>query len=124
MKRSSWKQERFWQLSNSKGELVTIHVDLTFVPPPYISEDEIAWQKEANCKGVDPDLFFPGRGESKHEAQRVCNKCDVRQECLEFALSYKGANPPGIWGGESEGARRAIRKMRKAQNSARVSHEV
>ncbi len=27
-------------------------------------DEERNWQDEANCLGVDPDLFFPERGES------------------------------------------------------------
>ncbi len=38
------------------------------------------WQDEANCLGVDPDLFFPERGASTREAKEVCRGCVVRQE--------------------------------------------
>ena len=44
------------------------------------------WQDDANCLGVDPDLFFPERGASTREAKEVCRGCVVREECLEFAL--------------------------------------
>ncbi|MFZ9169628.1 MAG: WhiB family transcriptional regulator, partial [Ilumatobacteraceae bacterium] len=33
---------------------------------------ERAWQDQANCLGVDPDLFFPERGASTREAKEVC----------------------------------------------------
>lgn len=34
--------------------------------------DERSWQDQANCLGVDPDLFFPERGASTREAKEVC----------------------------------------------------
>ena len=33
-----------------------MHIELT--------QDQRSWQDEANCLGVDPDLFFPERGAS------------------------------------------------------------
>jgi WhiB family redox-sensing transcriptional regulator len=72
------------------------------------------WMDQANCLGVDPDLFFPSRGESTAEARAVCAGCVVRAECLEYAL--EGAEKFGIWGGMSE---RERRRMRKARNQAR-----
>ena len=48
--------------------------------------EEASWQLEANCLGVDPDLFFPERGASTKEAKAVCKGCVVREDCLEFAL--------------------------------------
>ena len=45
------------------------------------------WQERANCLGVDPDLFFPERGASTKEAKSVCGGCEVRMECLEYALA-------------------------------------
>ena len=43
-----------------------------------------SWQDQANCLGVDPDLFFPERGASTREAKEVCRGCVVRLECLEI----------------------------------------
>jgi WhiB family redox-sensing transcriptional regulator len=45
------------------------------------------WQRQANCMGVDPDLFFPERGASTREAKEVCRGCVVREDCLEYALA-------------------------------------
>ena len=75
------------------------------------------WQDDANCLGVDPDLFFPERGASTREAKEVCRGCVVRGECLEFAL--QNGEKFGIWGGLSERERRRIRRQRA--QSARSS---
>lgn len=68
------------------------------------------WQDEANCLGVDPDLFFPERGASTREAKEVCKGCVVREDCLEYALA--NGEKFGIWGGMSERERRRIRRQR------------
>ena len=68
------------------------------------------WQRQANCMGVDPDLFFPERGASTREAKEVCRGCVVRAECLEYALV--NSEKFGIWGGLSERERRRIRRAR------------
>lgn len=68
------------------------------------------WQDDANCLGVDPDLFFPERGASTREAKEVCRGCVVRVQCLEFAL--QNGEKFGIWGGLSERERRRIRRQR------------
>ena len=75
-----------------------------------------AWQDEANCLGVDPDLFFPERGASTREAKEVCRGCVVREECLEFALA--NGEKFGIWGGMSERERRRIRRQRALARQA------
>ena len=68
------------------------------------------WQDEANCLGVDPDLFFPERGASTREAKEVCRGCTVRLACLEYALV--NGDMFGIWGGLSERERRRLRRQR------------
>ena len=69
-----------------------------------------SWQVQANCLGVDPDLFFPERGASTREAKAVCRACVVRENCLEYALV--NGEKFGIWGGLSERERRRLRRQR------------
>jgi len=77
---------------------------------------ERRWQEEANCLGVDPDLFFPERGASTREAKAVCRSCEVRAECLEYALAH--GEKFGIWGGLSERERRRVRRQRALERRA------
>lgn len=74
--------------------------------------DEIAevpqWQERALCAQTDPEAFFPEKGGSTREAKRVCLSCDVRAECLEYAL--ENDERFGIWGGLSERERRRVKK--------------
>lgn len=69
------------------------------------------WQTQANCIGVDPDIFFPERGASLQPAKSVCFSCPVRTPCLEFALEHREKS--GVWGGTSERERRRIIRHRQ-----------
>ena len=80
---------------------------------------ERSWQMQANCMGVDPDLFFPERGASTREAKEVCRGCVVREDCLEYALA--NGEKFGIWGGMSERERRRVRRARALQRRDVVS---
>lgn len=74
---------------------------------------DMAWYELGDCSGVDPDLFFPGQGESTAEAKAICAGCQVREQCLEWALD--NAEKFGIWGGLSERERRRIRRARNQE---------
>ncbi len=65
---------------------------------------------KAACLGLDPNLFFPDRGENIATAKAVCMSCQVRAECLEFALVE--CIKVGLWGGASERERRRLRRER------------
>ncbi|MGX9346612.1 WhiB family transcriptional regulator [Microbacterium sp. KNMS] len=56
------------------------------------------WVRDALCAQVDPDMFFPnhGDGDSAAPAKSVCRKCDVKAQCLEYALRTRQS--VGIWG--------------------------
>jgi WhiB family redox-sensing transcriptional regulator len=69
---------------------------------------ELGWQERALCAQTDPEAFFPEKGGSTREAKRVCLTCDVRDECLEYALGHDERF--GIWGGLSERERRKLKK--------------
>ena len=71
------------------------------------------WRALANCKGVNPAVFFPKAHDPSHarQARKICAACDVQAECLEFALVNRECF--GIWGGLSERQRRTMRKDRR-----------
>ena len=71
-------------------------------------EGELGWQERALCAQTDPEAFFPEKGGSTREAKKVCIGCDVRGECLEYALANDERF--GIWGGLSERERRKLKK--------------
>ncbi len=71
--------------------------------------ETIGWQDRALCAQTDPEAFFPEKGGSTREAKRVCRGCEVRAECLEYALEHDERF--GIWGGLSERERRRLKRQ-------------
>ena len=80
------------------------------------------WRSAAACLLADPDLFFPisSAGPAERQiarAKTICAGCQVRRECLEFALSQGLAY--GIWGGTTpEDRQRDRRRKRRAAAAA------
>lgn len=70
------------------------------------------WMDDAECARVDPDAWFPEKGESPKPAKKICATCPVIQECREYALRNRERN--GIWGGTSDADRRKLLKKRAA----------
>jgi len=67
------------------------------------------WRQWAACQDADPDMFFPaapaGTGRDDGAiAKAVCAACQVRRQCLQFALATHQAH--GVWGGTTEEERR------------------
>lgn len=63
--------------------------------------DVTAWWDKANCIGTDPEAFFAEKAAGdeflSRAALKVCGQCEVRDECLSFALQENMQY--GIWGG-------------------------
>jgi WhiB family transcriptional regulator, redox-sensing transcriptional regulator len=70
--------------------------------------DAQSWQEQALCAETDPEAFFPEKGGSTREAKKICTGCEVKAQCLEYALSNDERF--GIWGGLSERERRRLRR--------------
>lgn len=75
---------------------------------------DLEWQERGLCAQVDPELFFPEKGQSTKAAKQVCMACDVRGVCLEDALAR--GERFGIAGGKSERERRTIAAERAKQS--------
>lgn len=86
-----------------------IDTDKTPYVGPAIIDDDEDWRISALCTQTDPEAFFPEKGGSTREAKRICASCEVKQDCLEYAL--EGDERFGIWGGLSERERRRLRRM-------------
>jgi WhiB family redox-sensing transcriptional regulator len=71
-------------------------------------DEALSWQERALCAQTDPESFFPEKGGSTREAKRICVGCEVRAECLEYALAKDERF--GIWGGLSERERRRLKR--------------
>lgn len=69
---------------------------------------EDQWQERALCAQTDPEAFFPEKGGSTREAKRICLGCEVKDDCLDYALAHDERF--GIWGGLSERERRRLKR--------------
>ena len=85
----------------------TVSAYLRAHPDPEPVFEIPAWQDNALCAETDPEAFFPEKGGSTREAKQVCRACEVRAECLTFALERDERF--GIYGGLSERERRRLR---------------
>ncbi len=83
------------------------------------------WMAHGLCAHEDPAVFFPNDGVGVIKAQRICRQCPKQEHCLEYALTNKIDH--GVWGGESERARRRLIRKRNvvaakaASKAARVA---
>jgi WhiB family transcriptional regulator, redox-sensing transcriptional regulator len=75
----------------------------------------LGWMKLAACRGSSPDIFFPEDASGLGEARRICARCSVSSECLDYSLEKKISQ--GVWGGASERDRRAITRRRARRKS-------
>lgn len=68
------------------------------------------WSDLARCRGMDPEVFFGRNLTEARAAIRTCDRCEVRQQCLDYAVA-EGIEI-GVWGGLTERQRRAyVRNM-------------
>ncbi|MER7695947.1 MULTISPECIES: WhiB family transcriptional regulator [unclassified Streptomyces] len=73
-----------------------------------VTDDALAWQETALCAQAGPEFFFPAPGSSTREAKQLCNACEGRVACLEYALANDERF--GVWGGLSEKERDRLRR--------------
>ncbi len=75
----------------------------------YIPEGDTSWMAHAACRNTATSIFFPARGENGNvaKAKAVCNTCQVRSECLSYAIRTR--QQTGVWGGQSGRVLRALR---------------
>lgn len=81
------------------GSTVKLHI---------ITTQTTDWREKSLCAQTDPEAFHPEKGGSTREAKKVCLSCEVREECLQWALDNNERY--GIWGGLSERERRKLSK--------------
>jgi WhiB family redox-sensing transcriptional regulator len=93
--------------------IALLNVDLADLEP---------WEPDALCADLrvaGTVTFYPDLGGSGEPAKALCRRCEVRAECLSFALGHMDSVESvaywGIWGGTDE---RERRKMYRAQRAS------
>jgi len=66
---------------------------------------DVDWRHYAACSEENPDLFY-GDKTADEVAKDTCQRCSVRQACLDWALKTRERH--GVWGGLDEHERRRI----------------
>lgn len=78
------------------------------------------WVHRAACKDTDTSVFYQPQGNHADEAKKICAKCPVRKECLDYAIH--NCERFGIWGGLSTNERKQYKRdQRKKRKSASPS---
>jgi len=83
------------------------------------NDDVAKWWDLGACRGLDATIFYPDDEIEAQSAKDVCSDCNVRQTCLDHALTFREKS--GVWGGATEkDRRRMIRQRRKSAATARA----
>lgn len=78
-----------------------------------LKDNNFGWQNKAECRGEPTELFFMDIEEisinhiKMREARAICDRCQVKKECLDFALINN--IDYGVWGGTSPYQRKEMR---------------
>ena len=72
----------------------------------------MAWQDEAKCADMDPDLFYPDKGSVKATeiAAALCRGCTVQEPCFRVALATPQCDDHGVRGGTTAKQRSHMRR--------------
>jgi Transcription factor WhiB len=81
--------------ARARGEVLEDGAEIPEPGPPILA----AWWLPGRpaCRDADPDVFFPGPGESDAAAKAICAACPVRLTCLAIAITNR--ERAGVWGG-------------------------
>jgi WhiB family redox-sensing transcriptional regulator len=72
--------------------------------------DRERWMLDGRCSQVDADLWYADSPYDQFEAVQICSRCEVRPECLLYALKHD--EKFGIWGGYTTAERAQMLKRR------------
>jgi WhiB family redox-sensing transcriptional regulator len=70
--------------------------------------DPQPWAVDALCAqiGESDAIFFPEMGGSTTAAKRICRRCPVAAQCLQYALQHR--EQFGVWGMTSPNERQRL----------------
>lgn len=74
------------------------------------------WMDRARCRERDPEQFFVRGAANSRRAIRICERCEVREDCLRYALDNE--IDFGVWGGMTERQRRRLVREQPAAVAA------
>jgi len=54
-----------------------------------VSIVDMAWRSKGACHGLDAEMFYPDNEDHADFALSVCEQCEVRIACLNYALDNR-----------------------------------
>jgi WhiB family redox-sensing transcriptional regulator len=92
-------------------------------PPPArtaaeaVATLDLSWRARGACSGLDPELFYPERGDvdGLAAARDVCRRCPVREPCVDLGIAELPGRVGGVYGGLSNRQLKALRRFRVAR---------
>ena len=81
-------------------------------------DKSVSWMENGKCAGMETDFFFPSKGDNvaSDAARAVCNMCEVKQTCLNWAMTNEIWH--GVWGGLTGNQRYTLaKKLRKERRT-------
>lgn len=81
-------------------------------------DEQFRWFAQAACRGMSPDIFFVETGRPTSQAQAVCEKCSVQEQCLDYAVERN--EQYGVWGGYTQRELRLLRHDRRRATGDRA----
>lgn len=77
----------------------------TVVKLPNIDSEE--WKLRGSCRiSIFPDTWFSSDKGDQARAKRLCSRCSVKTECLQYSLAHQ--EKWGTWGGLGQHDRRRM----------------
>jgi WhiB family redox-sensing transcriptional regulator len=70
----------------------------------------------ADCATVDPDIFYPAKGENSGRAKAICRRCAALPECAQWISTHD--EEFGVWAATSAYDRKLLRQGRHRQAAA------
>ena len=76
-----------------------------------MSSADVSWRSKGACCGLDAEIFYPDNDDHADFAKSVCEECEVRIACLNYALDNR--EQQGVWGGATARERRRLLRIRR-----------
>jgi len=111
--RASWEQSEPASWGPAPNIELALLQQLGLWPRARHGQSPLGWRAQAACRDLPTDLFFPvGHGPRAQTqarlAKQVCADCQVREDCLDYALGTNARY--GVFGGVDEEERRQLRR--------------
>lgn len=79
------------------------------------------WMSDALCREIGDEPFFSDDAGLTKRAKKICHRCPVIAECLQYALDDRDL--VGVFGGTTDKDRRSIRRRKANVQSSQAERQ-